>query len=61
MPHFYFLESRSLFSRIFLILGYQILMILSDVGGPGALFLMIFEYFGRPGGHLEGILDFCDF
>ena len=41
-------------SRIFLILGYQILMILSDFGSPGALFLMIFEYFGclgtLPGG-----------
>ena len=42
------------FFRIFLIVGYQILMILSDFGGPGAHFLMIFEYFGclgtRPGG-----------
>ena len=34
------------FSRIFLILGDQILMILSDFGGPGAHFLMIFEHFG---------------
>ena len=37
-----------------MILGDQILMILSDFGGPGAHFLMIFEYFGclgaRPGG-----------
>ena len=37
-----------------MILGYQILMILIDFGGPGAHFLMIFEYFGclgtPPGG-----------
>ena len=51
-----------------MILGYQILMILSDFGSPGALFLMIFEYFGCPGtpfGGLEHILtqgsDFYDF
>ena len=44
----------SLSSRIFLILGYQILMILCDFGCLGAHFLMIFEYFGclgtLPGG-----------
>ena len=48
------------FSRIFLILGYQILMILSDFGGPGAHFLMIFEYFGclgTPPGGLGHILS----
>ena len=49
------------FSRIFMIFGYQILMILNDFGCPGAHFLMIFEYFGRPGGHVEGSSDFYDF
>ena len=65
---FYFLDSRSLVSMIFLILGYQILMILSDFGGPGRHFLMIFSYFGclgTPFGGLGHILtqgsDFCDF
>ena len=50
-----------------MILGYQILMILSDFGGPGAHLLMIFEYFGclgtLPGGlgHiLKPKLDFGD-
>ena len=37
-----------------MILGYQILMILNDFGGPGVHLLMIFEYFGclgtSPGG-----------
>ena len=36
-----------------MILGYQIVMILSDFGGPGAHFLMIFEYFGCLGTLLE--------
>ena len=43
-----------LFSRIFLILVYQILMILSGFGGPGVHFFMIFESFSflgvPPGG-----------
>ena len=49
-------------------MGDQILMILSDFGGLGAHFLMIFEYFGclgTPFGGLEHILtqgsDFYDF
>ena len=68
VPHLYFLESWSLFSKIFLILGHQIRMILSDFGSPGAHFLMIFKYFGclgTPFGGLEHILiqgsDFYDF
>ena len=63
-----FLFPGSFFSRIFLILGYQILAILNDFGGPGAHFLMFFEYFGclgTPFAGLEHILtqgsDFCDF
>ena len=43
-------------------------MILSDFGSPGALFLVIFEYFGclgTPFAGLEHILtqgsDFCEF
>ena len=50
-----------------MILGDQILMILSDFGDPGAHFLMIFDYFGclgtPPGGlgHiLRPKLDFGD-
>ena len=49
------------FSGIFLILGYQILMILSDFGGPGAHFLMIFEYFGGLGHILTPRLGFFRF
>ena len=57
-----------MFSKIFLISGHQILVILSDFGSPGAHFLMIFKYFGcleTPFGGLEHILtqgsDFYDF
>ena len=44
----------SIFSWIFLIWGDQILMILSDFGGPGA-------HFGGLGAHFEDTSDFCDF
>ena len=37
-----------------MILGDQILMILSDFGGPGA-------HFGGLGAHFEDTSDFCDF
>ena len=46
--------SSSLFSRIFLILGDQILMISNDFGGPGA-------HFGGLGAHFEGPADFLRF
>ena len=37
-----------------MILGYQILMILSDFGDPGT-------HFGGLEAHFDDILDFCDF
>ena len=37
-----------------MVLGYQILMILGDFGGPGV-------HFGGLEAHFDDILDFCDF
>ena len=51
----------SLFSRIFLILGYQILMILSDFGGPRVHFLRMFDPGQSSTGPGQSSKGFCDF